>query len=511
MSKVVLVATGTDLHRWVEAAVDSVRDADFVGQIESPAAYFKLLEEVDPEVTLVDEGVGPVAVEEFVRKVLSRSPSCAVIVVIRGEVDADHLQRYWDAGARSMVRYPSEPGELESRIVMAGEWSTRVRGLASTSAGRVIAVAGSKGGVGTTSIATHMALEAARLNQGSVCLVDLDVDKGDVSELLGIRWKATLGGLARSSADLSDLTVTDAMAPHPSGLEILLAPSEIDDARHVRKEGVQQIVGILRARYAFIVMDVGSHVTPLQAWAVLDADEVVMVMTPDLLSLRALKRTLARWKSVEGRAAFAVHVLLNRVSAGDAYSHKDIERLLDGSALEAVNLPTESRTLESFVEGREPSRVKKNSWGAGITALTKSIVLGKAADGASPPSAAPRSRSGRSARGEEGSITVETVVLFPLALSIGLLCWQVVLVALSFVWAGHATDAAARSLSVNRDPGPAARRAVPDSLEGVLRVSPEKVDGGTTVTVSLDVPFIAPGWFDTPFTITSTRTVVREP
>jgi hypothetical protein len=92
--------------------------------------------------------------------------------------------------------------------------------------------------------------------------------------------------------------------------------------------------------------------------------------------------------------------------------------------------------------------------------------------------------------GERGQATVELVALLPVLALIGLLLWQAI-VAGQAVWlAGAAARAAARAVAVGAEPLPAARRALPPSLERGLVVY-EPASGG--VRVAVRVPAVLGG------------------
>ena len=107
-----------------------------------------------------------------------------------------------------------------------------------------MAVAGAKGGVGTTVIASHLAWDAARSNpQMRVCLVDLDIESGDVPSYLDVSHRVSIADLAKISEDLTSRAVADTVVVHSSGLHLLLAPNEIRDTEFVTPEAVRRILG----------------------------------------------------------------------------------------------------------------------------------------------------------------------------------------------------------------------------------------------------------------------------
>ena len=97
-------------------------------------------------------------------------------------------------------------------------------GLTLARARRIVAVYSPKGGVGTTTIATNIAIAAAQRRPDRVVLVDLDLQFGGVATHLNLDPKQTLADVVRDEAALREpeLLRTYAMR-HDSGLHVLAA------------------------------------------------------------------------------------------------------------------------------------------------------------------------------------------------------------------------------------------------------------------------------------------------
>ena len=163
----------------------------------------------------------------------------------------------------------------------------------------MIAAAGAKGGVGTTVVASHLAWDAARSDPNMrVCLVDLDVENGDVPSYLDVSHRVSIADLAKISEDLTARAVADTVVAHSSGLHLLLTPREIRDTEFVTPEAVRRIIAQLRTLYHLVVVDVGSAITTTQAAAVESADLTLQLVTADVPALRAARRQVVAWESL---------------------------------------------------------------------------------------------------------------------------------------------------------------------------------------------------------------------
>ena len=128
---------------------------------------------------------------DLARELSSAFPEVGLIL-LAAEDSPGLLRAAMQAGFRDVVALPLALESFEASVRSASQWSRtmrdRVTGEESAGAslgGQLIAVAGAKGGVGTTTVALHLGMAAARMAPGRpVCLVDFDLQKGDFRALL---------------------------------------------------------------------------------------------------------------------------------------------------------------------------------------------------------------------------------------------------------------------------------------------------------------------------------------
>src|SRR5690606_7616894 len=135
-------------------------------------------------------------------------------------------------GIRSVVRLPLTLAELQLAIVEANEWAQTVQARLAAAIqqpkggqlrGRVVAIAGAKGGVGTTTVATQLALQFQRHDpERRVCLIDMDLQTGDVRAYLDLTHRRSITDLVEVAYELNTGHLDDAMFHHETGLRVLL-------------------------------------------------------------------------------------------------------------------------------------------------------------------------------------------------------------------------------------------------------------------------------------------------
>ena len=157
------------------------------------------------------------------------------IIMLTAEREVEQKVRGLRAGADDYLIKPFHPAELHgpdqepARPVRAAGDARR----AGRRSGRVLALYGAKGGVGTTTIAINAAIALHRELGRKVCLVDGNLQFGDhrVFLDLGLDKKSIVDIVTAPTIDV-DL-IRQVMVKHDSGVDLLLAPPSPETAELV--------------------------------------------------------------------------------------------------------------------------------------------------------------------------------------------------------------------------------------------------------------------------------------
>ena len=239
-----------------------------------------------PDAVLLHEGIGPVPVLELARELTSLNPAVAFLLMADGATP-DLLHRALRAGMRDVLPLPLTVDALSDALARAGDWSRAVRDsmdddsvaeMAANVGGRMLVVAGAKGGVGTTTIALQLALAAARADpERPVCLAELDLQAGDLRTLLDIASHRSIADLVGVASEVGARSLDETLYYHESGLRVLLAPEHGEEAETIAGEPTRQIVAALKFQYDLVICDVGAVTTEASTVAVELADDALVV------------------------------------------------------------------------------------------------------------------------------------------------------------------------------------------------------------------------------------------
>ncbi|WP_330338084.1 AAA family ATPase [Streptomyces sp. NBC_00557] len=339
-----------------------------------------------PEVVVVHERIGPVPALELIREVALRFPAVGVILVTT-DTSPGLFSAAMDSGARGLVALPLSYEELASRVQAVAQWSTGVRRhlghgaeLFAGAGGTVVTVSGAKGGVGATLAAVQLAL-AAQASGRPTALADLDLQTGDVASYLDIQFRRSVADLA-AITDISPRVLADAVFRHDTGLAVLLAPAEGERGEEVTDRAARQIVSALRSRYEVVVVDCGAQLSGAGAAVVEMADTALLVTTPDVIAVRAAKRTVRMWDRLQIRKAEETTVVVNRHTRGTEIQPPLVQRIT-GTALARTAIPANFKELQAVVDaGRVHELDSRSTVKQALWALAGELGLVKAAEGA---------------------------------------------------------------------------------------------------------------------------------
>ena len=326
--------------------------------------------------------------------------SAVPVMCVSATEDVEERISFLEAGADDVMARTFDARELEARVEALLLRFQRSRGLTpivSTDgvtmhrARRTVAVYSPKGGVGTTTIATNIAIAAVARRPDRVVLVDLALQFGGVATLLNLDPKQTLADVVRDEASLREpeLLRTYAMR-HDSGLHVLAAPAAPEAAETVTPAHVTQILRTLLEGYDMVVVDAGSTLDE-RALAIFEAaEQVILPITPEIGALKAM-HALIEYLGEAGSVGLKSIFVLNDIFAREilkATRRRDLPRLQDRgrAAVRPVPVP------EGGQRGR-PDRHGRAALGPGGAAGPARLdrLRGR---GLHAPAAAEKKRSG---------------------------------------------------------------------------------------------------------------------
>ncbi|HEX7277105.1 MAG TPA: AAA family ATPase [Acidimicrobiales bacterium] len=251
------------------------------------------------------------------RKIRLRLPESSLILVFDRRRTAS-LRDTIRTGAVDILRLPVADSAIVDAILQAlevrwGALADGADGLGPGRVGEVIAVVSATGGCGKTFLATNVAYHLHARNQKKACLIDLDLQFGELSTSLRIKPKHTIIDLL-SVDDQENLggRLLEHMEIHQTGIPLLAAPERPVEADGVDAADVGRVIDAARRKFDYVVVDTPPSLSEAVLVALEYADRVLAVATLDLPSVRnlgLLLETMVQLKVPADR----IRLVLNKV------------------------------------------------------------------------------------------------------------------------------------------------------------------------------------------------------
>jgi pilus assembly protein CpaE len=283
---------------WLEAECSRYEFfADVIGQTK-------------PDIGVVAIDSNPEKGLKLLEQVRDITPDCALLV-ISSSTDGQIILRAMRGGAKEFLTQPVKAEDLIAALdrISAAKFGTG-EGRGRTC--HVIAVCGATGGVGSTSLAVNLGCILAREERNSAVLVDLDMALGDADVCLDSIPDYTLVDVSQNISRLDFALLKRSLTKHSSGLYLLPRPVQLQDTAHVTPDDLTRVLGLLKASFTHMILDLSKGYTALDLVALKSAKDVLLVTQLDLPCLRNVVRLMLSFGEDEGLKE-KVKIVVNRV------------------------------------------------------------------------------------------------------------------------------------------------------------------------------------------------------
>ena len=280
----------------------------------------------EPDLIILDLEDDPELGIKFAQFIAETRP-CRFLVV-GPTLSPELLLETMRAGA---IDYMTKPVSAEALLAAVERLANRLgrTGMDRPRApGVTYAFASAKGGSGSTTVVTNLAISLHQLTGKKTLLVDLELELGEVALFLGVQPRFNFVDMVQNFHRMDAGLLASFIERHPSGVHLLSAPYHPDRAEAVSADQIRRIMNFLRQHYDFILVDTSKSLSPATLAVFEQSDLVFVVTSADLPSVRNIQRGLPLIRRALVGGEQQIRVIVNRYHGGEAISLKDIERTL---------------------------------------------------------------------------------------------------------------------------------------------------------------------------------------
>ncbi len=223
--------------------------------------------------------------------------------------------------------------------------------------GKVITITSGKGGVGKSTSTANLALGLALAGK-KVVAIDLDIGLRNLDMILGLENRIVydIVNVVEKVCKLNQALIKDKRTDNL----YLIAAAQTRDKSAVTSQQIIDLTNELRKKFDYIILDSPAGIESGFRNAMLPADEVIIITTPEISAVRDADRVIG---ILEANNKKEMSLIINRINPtlvkkGDMMSKNDVLQVL---SIPLLGVVPEDKNIVSYTNIGEPSILHKDS------------------------------------------------------------------------------------------------------------------------------------------------------
>jgi len=264
------------------------------------------------------------------------------------------------------------------KVAVAAAPEPGAKVVADTGKRSLIAVMGTRGGVGASTLAMNLAWLMANEHKRDTMLVDLDLQGGTVALALDVEPSHGLREVLDNPNRIDSLFVTSVATKCGDRLHVLAAEEAVDDEVHYNTSAVSLLLDELKKNSTSVIVDLPRNAPGARAVVLAAATEIVIVTDLTLAGLRDAIRlyTMVQQVAPSARVVFVA----NRDGGREGtVSKAEFEKAL-GKPIQFV-LPEDAKANQAAANAGKPvvAAAASSKMTSALKTLAKSLTASEGA------------------------------------------------------------------------------------------------------------------------------------
>ncbi len=297
--KILVLDRGAELLGSVRDVAGDLRPHPEITACERVGSVPEVLTDEGPfDVLVAGPTLGTKAGLSRLQVIHDELPAMSLLLAFSTRPDAQ-LRDIVRTGAIDLLQLPVSDRVLRDAVERAIEVArhrsapVQVPGPAQAAApakkGTVFTVASATGGCGKTFFSTNLAYFLHHHTGRPTCIVDLDLQFGEVSTALRLRPRYSIfDALQRDESEDGEAPtpIEELLVTHDTGVQVLAAPKDPSDADRIHPPDVTKVIEMLQERFDYVIVDTPAALTEVVLAAFDLSDTLYVMATLDLPSVR---------------------------------------------------------------------------------------------------------------------------------------------------------------------------------------------------------------------------------
>lgn len=354
--KVLIVDDSDQTRENLRNILSLEKDMQVVGEASDGAEAVARVMELRPDVVVMDINMPGVDGIQATERITSDFGDSSVIVMSAAG-DQEYLRKAMIAGARDYLIKPFTSDEVVTAIKRVYDKERRrrqrERGIAARplTPSRIITLYSPHDGVGKTTLSANLAVALHTTTSEPTVVVDLNLQFGDLDLVLNLTPERTLFDVLPQFQHLDPGLMETFLCTHESGVRLLAAPPRPQYAETITVYCVQQVLRVLKESYQYVVVDAASVLNDTTLAALDLSDEIVLVTSLDVPSLRNAKVCLETMRELHYDID-RVRLVINRATGEMGIRADEVEEYLEHPV--AARIPSDGRVVVGSVNHGVP-------------------------------------------------------------------------------------------------------------------------------------------------------------
>lgn len=343
----------------------------------------KILDEDTSELLVV---IGPdmpmTQVRELMDTYRTSRPAMGVVLV-RRRLDVVIMNEALQSGVREVVAFDDGEGIINacrrslaiSRKMLE---TVQVGSYVETHQGKVVIIFSAKGGCGKTTLSVNLAQSLAKDPETKVCIVDFDLQFGDIAVALQVEPTKNISNILGLGANVDSLALRSVVVNREKNLDLLLAPNNPADVELIDSTLANAILVNLKNMYDYVIVDSPPAFTEVILKVFDLADTCFLLTTLDMPAIKNL-RVAMQTLGVLGLQPEMCNVVVNRSDSKAGLTVEDVEEAVGKKVVARIptsrDVPRTTNRGETIVKAEPKHKVSKEIFA--IADLVREKTSGK--------------------------------------------------------------------------------------------------------------------------------------